>query len=97
MTAFLALVAVVGYMATAHLPWWVVVAVALLMAGFAAGRSWSPARGAVRSPEVRRCVRGPGPVEQQRGGLCEEPEAAQGGQPAEQAELTGSSAFNGLP
>ncbi|MCL8012056.1 hypothetical protein [Streptomyces sp. AS02] len=46
MTVFLALVAVVGYMATAHLPWWVVVVVALLMAGFAAGRSWSPVRGA---------------------------------------------------
>ncbi|MFI6011190.1 hypothetical protein ACIBAG_20625 [Streptomyces sp. NPDC051243] len=100
MTVFLALVAVVGYMATAHLPWWVVAAVALLMAGFAAGRSGSPGRGAVRSPEVlvRRCVRGPEPVERQRGGLCEEPEAAQGPQPAEQqAELTGSSAFHGLP
>lgn len=46
MTALLALLAVVGYMATAHLPWWVVVAVSLLMAGFAAGRSGSPGRGA---------------------------------------------------
>ncbi len=46
MTGLLALVAVVGYMATAGLPWWVVVAVALLMAGFAAGRSGSPGKGA---------------------------------------------------
>lgn len=45
MTAFLALVAVVAFMATAGLPWWVVAAVALLMAGFAAGRSWSPGKG----------------------------------------------------
>ncbi|MFG2555442.1 hypothetical protein [Streptomyces sp. NPDC048581] len=45
MTALLALVAVVGYMATAHLPWWVVVVVALLMAGFIVGRSGSPGRG----------------------------------------------------
>ncbi|NUP15685.1 MAG: hypothetical protein HOZ81_06240 [Streptomyces sp.] len=37
MTAFLALVAVVAFMAKAGLPWWVVVAVALLMAGFVAG------------------------------------------------------------
>jgi hypothetical protein len=48
-TGLLAVVAVVGYMATAGLPWWVVVAVALLMAGFAAGRSGSPGKGA-RSP-----------------------------------------------
>ncbi|MDF3142202.1 MULTISPECIES: hypothetical protein [unclassified Streptomyces] len=46
MTGLLAVVAVVGYMATAGLPWWVVVAVALLMAGFAAGRSGSPGKGA---------------------------------------------------
>lgn len=44
-TGLLAVVAVVGYMATAGLPWWVVVAVALLMAGFAAGRSGSPGKG----------------------------------------------------
>lgn len=49
MTAFLALVAVVAFMATAGLPWWVVVAVALLMAGFAAGRSWSPGKGSKAS------------------------------------------------
>ncbi|MGW6907281.1 hypothetical protein [Streptomyces sp. NPDC054940] len=54
MTALLALVAVVGYMATAHLPWWVVVAVALLMAGFAAGRSGSPGKGT-------RTITTPGP------------------------------------
>ncbi|MEY9996198.1 hypothetical protein ABIE67_008230 [Streptomyces sp. V4I8] len=45
MTAFLALVAVVAFMAKAGLPWWVVVAVTLLMAGFVAGMSWSPGRG----------------------------------------------------
>ncbi|MBT2416412.1 hypothetical protein J7F01_18925 [Streptomyces sp. ISL-22] len=45
MTAFLAVVAVVAFMATAGLPWWVVAAVALLTAGFAAGRSWSPGKG----------------------------------------------------
>ena len=46
MTAFLALVAVVAFMAKAGLPWWVVVAVTLLMAGFVAGMSWSPGRSA---------------------------------------------------
>ncbi|KMS76259.1 hypothetical protein ACM01_06000 [Streptomyces viridochromogenes] len=46
MTAFLALVAVVAFMATAGLPWWVVVAVTLLMAGFVAGTSWSPGKAA---------------------------------------------------
>ncbi|QOV33947.1 hypothetical protein IM697_27665 [Streptomyces ferrugineus] len=45
MVAFLAVVAVVGYMAKAGLPWWVVAAVALLTAGFAAGVSGGPARG----------------------------------------------------
>jgi hypothetical protein len=44
--ALLAVVAVVGYMAKAGLPWWVVAAVALLMAGFVAGASGGPARGA---------------------------------------------------
>ncbi len=43
-TAFLALVAVVAFMAKAGLPWWVVAAVTLLMAGFVAGMSWSPGR-----------------------------------------------------
>ncbi|MFE7278219.1 hypothetical protein [Streptomyces sp. NPDC057623] len=46
MTAFLALVAVVAFMAKAGLPWWVVVSVTLLMAGFVAGMSWSPGKGA---------------------------------------------------
>ncbi|MFF7159826.1 hypothetical protein ACFZBP_00250 [Streptomyces sp. NPDC008086] len=46
MTAFLALVAVVAFMAKAGLPWWVVVAVTVLMAGFVAGMSWSPGRSA---------------------------------------------------
>ncbi|MGC9541881.1 hypothetical protein [Streptomyces sp. UG1] len=45
MVAFLAVVAVVGYMAKAGLPWWVVAVVALLTAGFAAGVSGGPARG----------------------------------------------------
>ncbi len=45
MTAFLALVAVVAFMATAGLPWWVVAAVTLLMVGFVAGTSWNPGRG----------------------------------------------------
>lgn len=46
MVALLAVVAVVGYMAKAGLPWWVVATVALLTAGFAAGVSGSPSRGA---------------------------------------------------
>ncbi|WP_208614882.1 hypothetical protein [Streptomyces caeruleatus] len=50
MTAFLALVAVVAFMAKAGLPWWVVVAVTLLMAGFVAGMSWSPGRSARNTP-----------------------------------------------
>ncbi|MFF5476119.1 hypothetical protein ACFY5C_02015 [Streptomyces sp. NPDC012935] len=45
MTALLALAAVVAFMAKAGLPWWVVVAVALLMSGFGAGRSGSQGRG----------------------------------------------------
>lgn len=45
MTAFLALVAVVAFTANAGLPWWVVAAVTLLMAGFVGGMSWSPGRG----------------------------------------------------
>ncbi|MCF1593674.1 hypothetical protein [Streptomyces muensis] len=44
MTAFLALVAVVAFMAKAGLPWWVVATVTLLMAGFVAGMSWNPGR-----------------------------------------------------
>jgi hypothetical protein len=93
MTVFLALVAVVGYMATAHLPWWVVAAVALLMAGFATGRSWSPARGAVRSPGARPCDREPQPT----ASPCDEPGSYRSPEPEEQAELTGSSSFHGLP
>ncbi|WP_328420726.1 hypothetical protein [Streptomyces sp. NBC_00443] len=44
MTALLALAAVVAFMAKAGLPWWVVVAVALLMSGFGVGRSGGPGR-----------------------------------------------------
>ncbi|WP_432195036.1 hypothetical protein [Streptomyces sp. bgisy027] len=55
MVALLAVVAVVGYMAKAGLPWWVVAAVALLTAGFAAGVSGGPARSA-------RSVTTPGPA-----------------------------------
>ncbi|MET9835742.1 hypothetical protein ABZ078_42165 [Streptomyces sp. NPDC006385] len=50
MSAFLSVVAVVAFTATAGLPWWVVAVVALLMAGFAAGRCWSPGRGARNAP-----------------------------------------------
>lgn len=57
MTAFLALVAVVAFMAKAGLPWWVVAAVTLLMAGFVAGTSWSPAKAA-------RTASAPGPAGQ---------------------------------
>ncbi|MFH0522209.1 hypothetical protein ACHBTE_34250 [Streptomyces sp. M41] len=57
MSAFLSVVAVVAFTATAGLPWWVVAAVALLIAGFAAGRCWSPGRGA-------RNASAPGPVAQ---------------------------------
>lgn len=49
MVALLAVVAVVGYMAKAGLPWWVVAMVALLTAGFAAGVNGSPTRG-TRNP-----------------------------------------------
>ncbi|MFE5189986.1 hypothetical protein [Streptomyces sp. NPDC056628] len=45
MVALLALVAVVAFMATAGLPWWVVALVTMLMAGFVGGMSWSPGRG----------------------------------------------------
>ncbi|MFJ7016988.1 hypothetical protein ACIQUW_01385 [Streptomyces sp. NPDC101117] len=45
MVALLALVAVVAFMATAGLPWWVVALVTVLMAGFVGGMSWSPGRG----------------------------------------------------
>ncbi|MFB6637351.1 hypothetical protein ACFCYF_08850 [Streptomyces chartreusis] len=55
MVALLAVVAVVGYMAKAGLPWWVVAAVALLTAGFAAGVSGGPARGG-------RSTTAPGPA-----------------------------------
>ncbi|MFE9021209.1 hypothetical protein ACFYNL_21965 [Streptomyces sp. NPDC007808] len=44
MSAFLSVVAVIAFTATAGLPWWVVAAVTLLIAGFAAGRGWSPGR-----------------------------------------------------
>ena len=50
MTALLALAAVVAFMAKAGLPWWVVVAVALLMSGFGAGRSGGPWRGSRANP-----------------------------------------------
>ncbi|MGW6731833.1 hypothetical protein [Streptomyces sp. NPDC055013] len=50
MTALLALAAVVAFMAKAGLPWWVVVAVALLMSGFGAGRSGGPWRGSRATP-----------------------------------------------
>lgn len=49
-TALLALAAVVAFMAKAGLPWWVVVAVALLMSGFGAGRSGGPWRGSRATP-----------------------------------------------
>ncbi|MFE5812126.1 hypothetical protein [Streptomyces sp. NPDC056479] len=57
MVVLLAVVAVVGYMAKAGLPWWVVAAVALLTAGFAAGVSGGPARGA-------RSTTAPAPADQ---------------------------------
>ncbi|WP_406194216.1 hypothetical protein OG331_10110 [Streptomyces sp. NBC_01017] len=50
MTALLALAAVVAFMAKAGLPWWVVVAVALLMSGFGVGRSGGPGRGSRTTP-----------------------------------------------
>ncbi|MFC8088825.1 hypothetical protein [Streptomyces sp. NPDC057301] len=50
MTALLALAAVVAFMAKAGLPWWVVVAVALLMSGFGMGRSGGPGRGSRTTP-----------------------------------------------
>lgn len=50
MTGFLSVVAVVAFMASAGLPWWVVAVVALLTAGFAGGRCWSPGRGARSTP-----------------------------------------------
>jgi len=52
--ALLALVAVVAFMATAGLPWWVVALVTVLMAGFVGGMSWSPGRG-----QYGRARRGP--------------------------------------
>ncbi|MFC5212688.1 hypothetical protein [Streptomyces coerulescens] len=58
MVALLAVVAVVGYMAKAGLPWWVVAAVALLTAGFAAGVSGGPGRGA-RSTTVGQPIAPP--------------------------------------
>ncbi|MFG1664888.1 hypothetical protein [Streptomyces sp. Y7] len=66
MVAFLAVVAVVGYMAKAGLPWWVVAAVALLTAGFAAGVSGGPARGArstTSGPAGRQA--GPAPADRE--------------------------------
>ncbi|MFJ8630193.1 hypothetical protein [Streptomyces sp. NPDC093568] len=65
MVALLAVVAVVGYMAKAGLPWWVVAAVALLTAGFAAGVSGGPARG------TRSAAR-PGPADQPTMGFPEQ-------------------------
>ncbi|MEU6528946.1 hypothetical protein ABZ869_07120 [Streptomyces sp. NPDC046928] len=54
MVALLALMAVVAFMATAGLPWWVVALVTVLMAGFVGGMSWSPGRG-----QCGRAARGP--------------------------------------
>ncbi|EGX57316.1 hypothetical protein SZN_23516 [Streptomyces zinciresistens K42] len=93
MVPLLALVAVVGYMATAGLPWWVVAAVALLMAGFAGGMAWTPARARSVTPPggALRRTTAPGA---RRGGISVLPVDA-GARPARPAGRDASAPVGG--